>query len=78
MSAQILSPRSTRRISESTGQEVVRAWSHGGYTMAFVTADHRHGWWDKKTGEWGWDDDPVHYSSCAELFAPEPDEEPTA
>lgn len=69
MSAQVLSPRSTRRIARSTGLDIVRAWSHGGYIMTFVTADHQHGMWDKKTGEWEWDDDPTfHYSSCSELF----------
>ncbi|MYR28727.1 MULTISPECIES: hypothetical protein [unclassified Streptomyces] len=69
MGAQVLSPRSTRRIARLTGQEVVRAWAHGGYIMDFVTPDHRHGWWDKKTGEWGWDTgDTGHYSSCVRLF----------
>jgi hypothetical protein len=36
----------------------------------FVTPDHRHGWWDKKTGEWGWLDENYwgHYTSCHELF----------
>jgi hypothetical protein len=78
MSAQRLSDRSTRRIANATGLDVVRAWSHGGYSMAFVTADHRHGWWDKKTSNWEWDNEPIHYSSCAELFSAEsPDEEPT-
>jgi hypothetical protein len=70
VSAQRLSPRSTRRIARSTGLEVLRAWSHGGYTMDFVTVDHRHGWWDKKTGEWGWSTgvELEHYTSCHELF----------
>lgn len=70
LSAQRLSPRATRRIARSTGLDVVRAWSHGGYTMGFVTADHRHGWWDKKTEGWGWEegDDLVHYTSCREMF----------
>jgi hypothetical protein len=68
MSAQRLNDRSRRRIERSTGLEIVRAWAHGGYVFNFVTPEHRHGWWDKKTGEWGWDDDPVHYSSCTELF----------
>jgi len=71
MGCSVLNPKSTRRIARSTGQEVVRAWSHGGYTMHFVTPEHRHGWWDKKTGEWGWhdtDDRIDHYTSCAVLF----------
>ena len=72
MSAQVLNDRSTRRIARSTGLNIARAWSNGGYTMGFVTADHQHGWWDKKTGEWEWDSEPMHYSSCRELFPEEP------
>lgn len=69
MGSQILSPRSTRRIARSTGLDVVRAWGHGGYTFGFVTPDHRHGWWDKKTEEWGFDEGkPLHYTSCRMLF----------
>ncbi len=62
MSVDILSTRSTRRIANSTGLEIVRAWGHGDYQMRFVTPDHRHGWWDKKTGQWGWTEDPIHYT----------------
>jgi hypothetical protein len=73
VSAQVLSPRSTRRIARSTGLDIIRAWAHGGYTMDFVTADHRHGLWDKKTGDWEWETGRVfHYSSCRELFPEEP------
>jgi hypothetical protein len=69
MSAQILNARSTRRIARSTGLDIIRAWGHGGYTMAFVTADHRHGLWDKKTGNWQYSaGQTVHYSSCDDLF----------
>lgn len=70
MGAQVLSARSTRRIAKSTGQPVVRAWSHGGYVMGFVTADHRHGWWHRRDGDWDWDgeDEVIHYSSCEKLF----------
>jgi hypothetical protein len=72
MSAQVLSSRSTRRIARATGLEIARAWGHGGYVMNFVTVDHEHGWWNKKTGEWGLDDKTsvVHYTSCAWLFPP--------
>jgi hypothetical protein len=71
--AQVLSPRSTRRIARSTGLDIVRAWSHGGYVMPFVTADHRHGTWDKKTSEWEWETDSTwHYTSCGELFPDNP------
>jgi nitric oxide reductase large subunit len=74
VSAQILSDRAMRRIAASTGLDLACAWGHGGYIMRFVTADHRHGWWDKKTGEWGYEDAPMHYASCRELF-PEADGE---
>lgn len=69
MSAQVLSARSTRRIARSTGLDVVRAWSYGGYVMAFVTSAHEHGTWDKKTGEWEWEQPPVrHFTSCVAMF----------
>ncbi len=68
MSASILNPQSTRRIARSTGLNVIRAWSHGKYTMAFVTDDHRHGWWNKKNQAWDLEDNPMHYSSCDQLF----------
>lgn len=73
MSAQRLSPRSVRRIERSTGLHILRAWSHGGYVMAFVTAAHVHGEWDKKTGEYRYipNSQVVHYTSCAELFGAE-------
>ncbi|HZB28944.1 MAG TPA: hypothetical protein VE465_02140 [Streptosporangiaceae bacterium] len=77
MSASVLSARSTRRIARSTGLDILRAWSNGGYTMAFVTADHRHGWWDKKTGDWElYTGDVMHYSSCDALFPRHPFERP--
>jgi hypothetical protein len=69
VSAQRLSERSIRRIERSTGLSIRRAWSHGGYTFTFVTDDHRHGWWDKKTGLLVWPPGNVaHYSSCREMF----------
>jgi hypothetical protein len=64
MSAAPLSPRYVRRIERVVGEPVLRAWGHGTYVMGFVTPDHRHGWWDKKTGTFGWIEDPMHYSSC--------------
>jgi hypothetical protein len=72
---QVLSARSARRIERATGQVIVRAWGHGGYVFGFVTPDHRHGWWDRKTGEWGFDEDPFHYTSCAGFYE---DDEPTS
>lgn len=58
VSAQVLSPKSTRRIERSTGLEIVRAWGH------------RHGEWSKKTGEWQYTDPErvLHYTSCHDLF----------
>lgn len=64
MGARPLGAKLTRRIARETGQDVERAVGYGGYTFEFRTTDHRHGWWDKKTGEWGWDDDPMHWASC--------------
>lgn len=68
MSAQRLSARSIRRIERSTGLSIRRAWSWGGYRMEFVTADHRHGAWHRRTGEWCWIQSPMHYTSCDEMF----------
>lgn len=68
MSAQRLSEKSVRRIAASTGLTILRAWSHGGYTMNFVTDDHKHGTWNKPSGEWEFDKNPTHYSSCRDLF----------
>lgn len=68
MSASIVGAKLTRQIATSTGLDIVRAWGHGGYRFAFVTSDHRHGTWNKKTGEWQWDETPSHYTSCSELF----------
>jgi hypothetical protein len=71
MGAQRLSDRSVRRIARSTGLTVVRAWGHGDSVMSFVTDDHRHGWWHRRTGEWGWDDPDgvlLHFTSCEEMF----------
>lgn len=68
MSSQRLGDKARRRIERTIGEPVLRAWSHGGYTMDFVTPDHRHGWWDKKTGEFGWAEPSFHYTSCRETW----------
>lgn len=74
MSAQRLNDRSRRRIERDTGLTIERAWSHGGYVMDFVVGDpghpdlHRHGAWNKKTGEWEWLGKVVHYNTCREMF----------
>lgn len=64
MGSQRLNTRKTRRIARETGQDVVRAWAHGGYWFDFVTRDHRHGWWHLKDSAWHWDADPCHYTTC--------------
>jgi hypothetical protein len=72
VSAQRLGDKSIRRLERVTGQDILRAWGNGGYVLSFVATAHRHGWFDKKTEQWGWDDEPVqHYVSCRELFPEE-------
>ncbi len=70
MSAQVLNARSTRRLAALAGVELARAWAHGGTGgwFAFATTDHRHGAVQRPTGEVQWHDEPMHYSSCHELF----------
>jgi hypothetical protein len=36
--------------------------------LAIVTADHRHGWWDRRTNDVAWEPNSLHYSTCDELF----------
>jgi hypothetical protein len=70
VSAQRLNARSIRRIERAAGCDVLRAWSHGGYVFPFVTPDHWHGVYDKKTGdvEWFAEGERVWcYSTCREL-----------
>jgi hypothetical protein len=64
MGHQRLGPKLTRRIARETGLDIARAWGNGGYWFSFVTTNHRHGWWHKKDGEWEWDPEPVHYTTC--------------
>lgn len=72
MSASRLNARSTRRIARSTGLNVIRAWSDGGYTMSFVTGDHVHGRWNKVSEKWVTFENPViHFATCADLFGAE-------
>lgn len=68
MGAQRLSDRKVQRIAESTGLDVICGWTHGGYIFSFVTTDHKHGVWNSKSGEWAWEPDAAHYTSCKELF----------
>lgn len=76
MSAQQLNAKSVRRIARATGLPVIGGWSHGGYNLGFVTEDHRHGVFDKKTGEWWWEEPVSHYTSCHERFGDYPAEPP--
>jgi hypothetical protein len=71
VSSQRLSPRTIRRIGRATGlgNQIVRGWAHGGYIHDFVTTTHRHGWFDLRTGGWGWVEDPICYTSCRALPA---------
>lgn len=69
MGTQVLGAKKTRKIARITGLDIARAWTHGVHFMfAFVTDDHEHGWVDIRTGEWGINDDPVHYTSCDEMW----------
>jgi len=66
MSAQRLGTKKIRKVAAATGLEIVMAWSHGGYNFSFVTSEHKHGWWNCKSGEWKFyeDQERHHYSSC--------------
>jgi hypothetical protein len=72
MSWSQLSDKKTKRIASITGLDVIRAWSRGSYKHEFVTADHRHGWFDLKTSEFGLHDEDSltvsHFTSCEDLF----------
>jgi len=70
MSAQVLSPRTVRRVERRTGLNIVRAWAHGGYTYEFVTAAHVHGVYDLRTGTYEYipTRNVIHYTSCTRLF----------
>lgn len=58
-----------RRLRRITGEDIVWAVGNGGYVFGFTTADHRHGWYDKKTDEWGWEEGRImHATSCSRLF----------
>jgi hypothetical protein len=66
-----LGPKYLRRISRTTGLDVIRAWGWGGYTFGFVTSDHRHGYWHKRDQSWEFADPNdrwQHVASCRELF----------
>lgn len=60
--------RKTQRHVED--DKIDRAWvfSHhlSGRVVYFVTSDHRHGYWDRLTGDVGWtpNDEVICLSSC--------------
>jgi hypothetical protein len=74
----VLSRRKVARIADAAGQPVVWAWvlSHveSGRWAECTTADHRHGRFDRVTGQWSDDDGPCRRTSCRSLFDGEPDE----
>lgn len=74
MSAQRLSPKNVTKIAQHTGLDVLMAWAHGGYDFEFVTADHRHGLFNKVSKEWRFyteDDYFLHYSPFCQVHWPE-------
>ena len=76
MGAQRLNAKSCRRIERATGQPVEFACANGGYVMEFVTPDHRHGVYDKRTGQWRWlsEETTFHFTNgCAPWTTGEPD-----
>ena len=69
MGLSTLGPRKLRLISRAIGQQVLRGWSNGGYDLGFVTLNHRHGWFNTTSHEWGFDDEyDWHPMSCHLLF----------
>jgi hypothetical protein len=72
MGVNVLGPRKTRAVARVTGLPVIRAmvWSHdeSGRMAYFTTADHQHGYFDRRTGEWELDPDAHHVSYCQTLF----------
>jgi hypothetical protein len=61
-------PKLTRRVIRETGLDIVRVNGNGCWQFYFVTRDHRHGTWDKRTGEHEMTPDAMHFASCARLF----------
>lgn len=65
-----------RRIAADVGEPIKRAVGSGGYEFGFVTFDHRHGFWSKRTGEVCWHPDPRPrwcWSSCRFNFPEDAD-----
>jgi len=69
MGSQPLSTKNLHRIERETGLDLVRVVAHGGtHWLSIVTSDHRHGSYDRSRGLVIWDDYPMHFTSCRELF----------
>jgi hypothetical protein len=70
----ILGSRKVRKLSADIGMTVLHAWVRSNYLsgrfVRFTTDDHRHGWFDRDTGEIDLDDpgEQVCASSCRTLF----------
>lgn len=67
MSVQRLGAKKLRKLAGIVGEPVKLGWANGGYRYWFATEGHQHGWYDVKTGEWGWNDPAdryYHLSSC--------------
>lgn len=60
-----------RRCERDVGAYVLRVNGWGSNVFAFVTDDHRHGRWDRRTGDVAWDSNPMHWWSCSVLFGPD-------
>lgn len=74
MSIQTLSAKSTRRVARALDlPTLTRAWvdnEHHHQLVHWATWDHEHGWYDRRTGDWGYDTilAPWHMPSC---YAPD-------
>lgn len=57
-----------RRAESVTGQDIVRLVVARDNFLWFITRDHRHGWWDRPSGNWCFDESQGHFSSCNIIF----------
>lgn len=78
MSLQGLGDRKVHSLEALTGYRIVRGYlnnSANHHVWYFTTNDHRHGWYDKCTGEWAMvTNGSLCTSLCLDLFAEEGDE----
>lgn len=72
MGLQQVGKKNLRRVAEGVGEDVVQAAiGSDGVVFVFTTAGHRHGEWNRRTGEVHWLSDDEHRASCSVHF---PDE----